>query len=113
MPVPLHRWRLLKRRYNQSALLAQAIGKQLNKTVAVDGLIRKRSTPSQGHMNRKQRQKNVKGAFLLKAGMKVKGQNIVLIDDVMTSGATVDACARRLKVEGAAMVNVLTLARVT
>lgn len=112
MPVPLHRWRLLKRRYNQSALLAGVIGKHTGINVVMDGLVRTKPTPSQGRMNRKQRYKNVKNAFSVRPGVQVKGQKILLIDDVMTSGATVDACAHRLKVEGASMVNVLTLARV-
>lgn len=112
IPVPLHRWRLLKRRYNQSALLAQAIGAQTETRVAVDGLLRNRATQPQGHFGRKQRQKNVKGAFCVRPDFDVTGRNIVLIDDVMTSGATVNECARLLKKEGAVMVNVLTLARV-
>ncbi len=112
MPVPLHRWRLLKRRYNQSALLAQAIGDKLGIVVAVDGLIRNRSTVSQGRMSSKQRQKNVAGAFDSNPKWDVEGKVITLIDDVLTSGATIDSCAKLLLSKGAFMVNVVTLARV-
>ncbi len=111
-PVPLHRWRLLKRRYNQSALLALAIGKEVKKPVAVDLLIRRRATDSQGHRNKKERRENVVGAFVLKKGADVAGKNVVLVDDVLTSGATVSECARVLLKAGAAGVYVLTLARV-
>jgi len=111
VPVPLHRWRLLKRRYNQAALLAQEIGKKTRVPVAVDCLERVRATPTQGHKNRRERQANLVGAFALKRGQNVEGKNIVLIDDVMTSGATVEACAKVLKKAGAARVSVVTLAR--
>jgi len=110
-PVPLHRWRLLKRRYNQAALLALAIGKIADKPVRVDLLTRRKQTPSQGHLSRKAREANVRGAFALGKRAEVKGKTVLLIDDVMTSGATSDACARVLLKAGAARVNVLTLAR--
>jgi ComF family protein len=111
-PVPLHRWRLLKRHYNQSALLALAIGKEVKKPVAVDLLERRRATDSQGHLSRKERRENVAGAFVLKKGAAIAGKNVVLVDDVLTSGATVNECARILLKAGAAGVYVLTLARV-
>ncbi|MDD3181425.1 MAG: ComF family protein [Alphaproteobacteria bacterium] len=111
VPVPLHRWRLLKRRYNQAALLAQAVGAQVQRPVAVDALVRVRATASQGHMNRAERYKNVEAAFVVAAPSKVKGKRIVLIDDVLTSGATVESCARILLEAGALMVNVVSLAR--
>lgn len=111
VPVPLHRWRLLKRRYNQAALLAQAIGAQVGLPVSVAALTRVKATASQGHLNRAQRQKNVAGAFAVSDPAKVKGKRIVLIDDVLTSGATVEACARVLLAAGASMVNVVSLAR--
>ncbi len=111
VPVPLHRWRLLKRRYNQAALLAQAVGKNLDKKVAVDLLVRRRASESQGRKNRKERRENVAGAFALRPGADVVGKKIVLIDDVLTSGATVEECARVLLSAGAATVSVVTLAR--
>jgi len=110
-PVPLHRWRLLKRRYNQSALLASAAAKITGKGVAVDLLVRHRPTDSQGHRNRKERHENVAGAFAVHEKYNVQGKTIVLVDDVLTSGATVNECAKTLFKAGAKAVYVLTLAR--
>ena len=114
VPVPLHRWRLFHRRYNQSALLAQQIGKMAQKPVLPDALKRVRDTPPQGHLKRKERQENVKGAFAVDARHKndVEGKTFVLIDDVMTTGATVNECSRVLLKAGAKQVHVLTLSRV-
>ena len=112
VPVPLHRWRLLSRRYNQSALLAVALGKRVGKTVRVDALLRTRATPKQGHLSKKQRAENVARAFAVRQGAAVAGKNIVLVDDVLTSGATLSECARVLIKAGAARVDVVTLARV-
>jgi ComF family protein len=113
LPVPLHRWRLLMRRYNQAALLAHEIGKAARKPVLTNALKRIRSTPSQGHMNKEQRKKNIHGAIKLNPNYaaKIKDRAIVLIDDVMTTGATANECSRVLLRAGAAKVFVLTLAR--
>lgn len=111
VPVPLHRWRLLARRYNQAAVLALAMGRLTGVKVAVDGLRRVRATGSQGHKGRKERAANVAGAFALKDGAQVEGKRIVLVDDVLTSGATVSECAKVLLKGGAAQVSVVTLAR--
>jgi ComF family protein len=113
-PVPLHRWRLLKRRYNQAALIAGHVGRRAGVTHIPDLLERHRATPSQGELGASARQRNVAGAFRLnpRSADRVKGSRIVLIDDVLTTGATVGACARVLKRGGAARVDVLTLARV-
>lgn len=114
LPVPLHRFRLFSRRYNQAALLALALGKFSGKPVNLDTLVRRRATPSQGHLPRAARQRNVAGAFAVvsrHAGT-VQGGRILLIDDVMTTGATANACARALLKAGAASVDVLVLARV-
>ena len=113
VPVPLHRWRLFKRRYNQSAVIAHALAKLTGKPVVVDALIRTRATPSQGRMNRQQRRANVHGAcaVALKRKALIKERNIVLIDDVFTTGATVDECCRALLAAGAQKVFVITLAR--
>ncbi len=110
-PVPLHRWRLLRRRYNQAALLALEIGRITGKPVEPDLLIRKRATPSQGTLGRAARRRNLRGAFAV-ARQDLAGRRLLLIDDVLTSGATVGECARALKRAGAAGVDVLTLARV-
>ncbi len=113
-PVPLHRWRLLWRRYNQSALLAHAIGRMAAKPVIADLLVRHRATPSQGRMGRNQRFQNVAGAFALKPAHAdgVRGRRVLLVDDVMTTGATVAECAKVLRRAGAQAIDVLTLARV-
>jgi ComF family protein len=113
-PVPLHRWRLFRRRYNQAALLALRLGQLAHKTVIVDLLARQRATPIQGHLSRKERQANVKGAFALNpaACADVKDRTVILIDDVLTTGATVNECSKVLLKAGARAVNVLVLARV-
>lgn len=113
-PVPLHRWRIIKRRYNQAALISKALAEAANKPHAVDLLIRKRSTPPQGHLKHAERAKNVRKAFVLSAPYveQVQGARIVLIDDVYTTGATVRECSKVLLKAGASRVDVLTLARV-
>lgn len=112
--VPLHRWRLLHRRYNQSAMLALALGKQTGRTVLPALLRRHRATPSQGGLTAKGRARNVAGAFDIHPALRnpVRGARILLIDDVFTTGATVGECARVLRRGGARGVDVLTLARV-
>lgn len=113
-PVPLHSHRLLKRRYNQSALLAKDLAAQSDKRVIPDLLIRTRATPSQGSKSFKGRVQNVKGAFSINSRWrgKINGEHILLIDDVYTTGATVSACSTCLLANGAAKVSVLTLCRV-
>lgn len=115
VPVPLHRRRLLARRYNQSALLALALSKRTGVPALVDGLVRTRATPSQGRLNRAQRQRNVQGAFSVRPARKTRiaGKSVLLVDDVLTTGATLGACARALRRGGAARVDVVTIARVT
>lgn len=113
IPVPLHPTRLIKRRYNQAALLARALSKQTGVPFNPDLLFRTRATPSQGEQTGKGRFRNVRGAFEVPRQVKHKIQNahVVLIDDVMTTGATLESCARTLKRAGAAYINVVTLAR--
>jgi ComF family protein len=114
VPVPLHRGRLWKRRYNQAAVLALALGRATGVAALPDALIRTRATPPQGHKGAKDRHRNVQGAFTAnpKHGALLRGKHIVLIDDVVTTGATVNACAGALKAAKAARVSVLALARV-
>lgn len=113
-PVPLHPSRLFARRFNQSAELARAIGRLSGKDVEPDLMQRIRATPAQVGLSAAARRRNVAGAFALTEGKgaKVAEARVLLIDDVLTTGATVEACARRLGAEGAAHVDVLTLARV-
>ena len=113
-PVPLHRWRLWRRRYNQAALLARAAADCAGRPVVADLLQRRRATPSQAGLSPAQRRRNVAGAFRVRrrhAGL-VRGAHVVLIDDVMTTGATLSSCARALRRAGAERVDAITLARV-
>lgn len=114
VPVPLHRWRLLGRRYNQAALMGYALAKDIGVPFIPDALLRTRPTQSQGRMKAHEREKNVKKAFSLhpKRKDKMKDRNILLIDDVFTTGSTVKECVRVLLEGGAASVSILTLARV-
>lgn len=110
--VPLHRWRLWSRRYNQAAVLALALAAQAGLNARPDVLVRVRSTAPQGHLGRDERAGNVRGAFAVKPGAPVAGCNILLVDDVLTTGATLRECTRVLLRAGAARVDVVTLARV-
>lgn len=114
VPVPLHRTRLFARRYNQATVLALEISRRADLPVDVLGLIRARRTPSQGTRTRAARERNVRGAFKVTPALaaNIKDRRILLVDDVLTSGATVNACARVLTRAGASAVDVLTIARV-
>ena len=113
-PVPLHWSRLLARRYNQAALLALGLAKLSGKSAVPDLLVRRRATPSQARLSRAERLRNVAGAFALHPSRlaAARGRRILLVDDVLTTGATVSACAKALRRAGAASVDVVTLARV-
>lgn len=115
LPVPLHWSRLLRRRFNQSALLAQAVGQKTSARVYVDALKRTRATPPQREtISAEARRRNVAGAFVVRDRNRdvIRGAHIVLIDDVLTTGATLSACANAIKRAGAARVDALVLARV-
>jgi ComF family protein len=112
VPVPLARWRLISRRFNQAQILAAETGKQTQKPVNPSALVRSRSTKHQVGLTRLQRSRNVAGAFRVPPGelAAVSGKAIVLIDDVITTGATASAAAKALKRAGARRVDVLALA---
>ncbi|HSK41461.1 MAG TPA: ComF family protein [Arenibaculum sp.] len=114
VPVPLHRRRLFARRYNQSALLALAAGRLAGVPVRPDLLVRRRPTRPQGGLTRDGRRRNVAAAFAVRPSRvgQLAGRTVVLVDDVLTTGATVSECVRVLKRAGAREVHVLTLARV-
>lgn len=111
VPVPLHKKRLLSRRYNQSALLSGHLSHQLGIAHSPQALERTKNTPpQQGNLNK--RSQNVKGAFKARGDVDLKNKNIVLIDDVYTTGSTADNCAKALKKAGADKVYLLTVFRV-
>jgi ComF family protein len=114
VPVPLHRRRLWFRRFNQSALLAQAVARRTGKAFAPAALTRIRPTAQQVGLTAAQRDDNVRGAFRVLPGekMTVHGRRVLLVDDVYTTGATVKAATRALLRAGAASVDVLVFARV-
>lgn len=112
VPVPLHRWRLIRRRYNQSAELARALAPHLGLEVAPDLLRRTRATPSQEGRDRAARADNLSGAIAVapRRAEMLAGRPVLLIDDVLTSGATLAACSGALLAAGFGPVDILTLA---
>jgi ComF family protein len=113
-PVPLHWLRMVRRKYNQSAVLAQALARQVGRPACPDLLIRHRNTRSQEGRDRDGRFRNVEGAFRVRPGRDwvVAGRPVLLVDDVMTSGATLSACTEACLAVGAARVDVVVLCRV-
>jgi len=114
-PVPLHRWRIWRRGFNQSALIAGALARR-KRLVAIPGLLtRVKPTPMLRGLNPSARAKAVRGAFRVDPAHRpqVAGRVVVLVDDVLTTGATANACARALRRAGAAEVRVIALARVS
>jgi ComF family protein len=112
-PVPIHRKRLLQRSYNQSALIAKFMANELALTFEPTLLKRDKNSPPQASLNRKDRVTNVKGCFAVtpKYATLVEGKSILLIDDVITTGSTVEECTKQLKRAGAKHVYVSTLAK--
>ncbi len=114
LPVPLHRWRLWTRGFNQAGLIARHLAVLAGVEQADDLLLRARATPSLRGLGRKARARAVQGAFALAPGARdqLAGRHVIMIDDVHASGATLRACARLLARSGAARVSALTFARV-
>lgn len=113
-PVPLHRMRLLSRRFNQAAEIARPLARHAGLDYLPDSLVRTQATSSQGGKSMRGRRLNVKSAFAVtEAGRRrIKGRRLLLIDDVLTTGATAEACARTLLDAGARAVDLAVIARV-
>jgi ComF family protein len=111
LPVPLHRNRERQRGFNQAGLLAVRVGKLCGIPLGGRDCVRVRDTPPQTGLRAAERRKNVRGAFAVPRPERVRGRRVLLVDDVLTTGATADACARALLEAGARSVWVLTLAR--
>ncbi len=108
--MPLHSTRLREREYNQAEILSTNIAREFNKVVACDVLIRNRNTKTQTELEPEQRLHNVRGSFFVKKAEKINKKNLLLVDDVLTTGATSSEAAGTLKAAGANIVFVLTLA---
>lgn len=114
VPVPLHRWRLWRRGYNQAALLAQELARLGRGVLVVDALVRSKPTPTLGGLGQRQREKASRGAIEIAPARKMMlgGRDVILVDDVLTSGATSRACVAALLKAGAATVRIACFARV-
>jgi ComF family protein len=111
VPVPLHHARLATRGYNQASLLAAPVARALGARFAPDALVRVRDAPPQATLGRSARLENMKGAFSTRrGGGSFRGEHVLLVDDVRTTGATLEACAVALKQDGAALVETVVLA---
>ena len=111
IPVPIHRKRKKKRGYNQTELIVNFLGKQLNLEICKNVLFKSKNVISQSELNKVDRKNNVKDAFIIKNAVKVNNKKILLFDDVYTTGSTVEVCSRILKEAGASKVGVLTIAK--
>jgi competence protein ComFC len=112
VPVPLHPRRRRSRGFNQSELLAEELGRRAGIATAASALVRRTDTPPQTGLSAAARRANVRGAFAVRHRSQVSGRAVVLVDDVLTTGATASACARALTAAGAREVRLLTAARV-
>ncbi len=110
IPVPLHRSRLRSRGFNQAVLLGQLLSTRLSLPMLAKGLLRIRQTEPQIKLSGEERKNNVKGAFAVENASSIRGRRVLLLDDVMTTGSTVNECAKELKKAGAAKVVVVTVA---
>jgi ComF family protein len=112
VPVPLHASRLAERGFNQSAIIARGVSRRLNIPLLPRALVRVRDTPQQAALDREQRIANVAGAFRARPSASIAGRTVVLVDDVRTTGATIDACAGVLASAGATSIVHAVVARV-
>ena len=112
IPVPLDRSRLRQRGYNQAELIAKPLAKRLHVPLRTHLLVRTRPRPPRLKLTRRERWQTVRGAFVMAAGARVDKLRVLLVDDVFTTGATLDACARTLRRAGASKILGLTVARV-
>lgn len=112
VPVPLHRWRLWNRGFNQSGLIARELSRKLGIPADVSALVRWRTTPPLKGMSVSQRRRTVSGAFKVARPQAVAGKTVILDDDVLTSGSTAEACAKALRRAGASRIELITWARV-
>lgn len=111
IPVPLHKTRIRERGFNQSLLLCISISSQLNIDYSDKVLVRTRYTQSQTKLNASKRQKNVANAFQVKSAESIRGKTIILVDDVITTGATMNACAQALARCGASEIILISAAK--
>lgn len=111
VPVPLHRFRLRQRGFNQAVLLGNTLSRHLSLPLLPDALARTRHTEPQIKLAATERRSNVKGAFAVKKPDRIAGKRILLLDDIMTTGSTLDECAKELKNAGAEAVIAVTIAR--
>lgn len=114
VPIPLHRWRLWKRGFNQSAMLAQRIAREPHRHLVVDGLIRRRATPALGGLDRQQRRLALEGSIIAnpRHAEKLRNAQVLLVDDVVTSGATTDVALEALRNAGVSRARIACFARV-
>ena len=111
VPVPLHPRKERHREFNQARLLAEALGKSVGVPVIHHAVRRVRDTATQTRLGREERQRNLRGAFAVRRAEVLAGKRLVLVDDVFTTGMTLDACAKVLRIAGAVDVMALTVAR--
>jgi ComF family protein len=111
VPVPLHRSRLRQRGFNQAVLLGKVLSRRLSLPMLPDALVRNRPTEPQITLTAVERRTNVKGAFAVRRPADIAGKRVLLLDDVMTTGSTIDECAKELKKAGAEAVVAATIAR--
>lgn len=110
VPVPLHKSRQREREFNQAEILSRQIGKEFDKAILTDGLIRNKPTRTQTELTPQERLRNVEKSFLVSRPQLIKDKNLLLVDDVLTTGATSNEAAKSLKEAGAKIILLMTLA---